>query len=144
MYNNELFLQKFAALENEWNNEIVPYYEKFLDYLRGCDPRSPIIYSYIGDCWTLYVHLHKTLAQKIYEELKAIEVELSPEQKEYYNQELFEMRNSILKDKQAFTRIVQERRKLLNNPIPMPILEEQMVTEQIFPDNSAYYVPNFT
>ncbi|MFW2571579.1 hypothetical protein [Legionella sp. 29fVS95] len=144
MYSDELFDQKFDECANEWNKIIVPYYNNFLDYIKTCDPRSPMIFRYVEQGWTHYAYLHRTLAEKIYTELKVVEDELSPQQKARYNELVTFMKKSLTDDKQTFNQIVQARKRQLNNPpLPMPILEEQLEANQIFPDNAIYHSISF-
>ena len=143
MYSDELFDQKLDESTNEWNKIIVPYYNNFLGYIKNCDPRSPMIFRYIEKGWAHYASLHRTLAEKIYTELRVAEDELSPQQKARYNELIADMKNSLIDDKQTFNQIVQARKRQLNNPIPMPILEEQIESNQIFPDNSIYHSISF-
>ncbi|HHF7346596.1 TPA: hypothetical protein ACPSKE_001738 [Legionella feeleii] len=143
MYSDELFDHTFNECVNEWNNVIVPYYNNFLDYIKNCDPRSPMISRYIEQGWTHYAYLHRNLAEKIYTELKMVEDELSPQQKARYNELVTYMKDSLTDEKQTFNQIVQARKRQLNNPIPMPIFEEQIESNQIFPDNSIYHCISF-
>ncbi|WP_019217612.1 hypothetical protein [Legionella tunisiensis] len=54
-----------------------------------------------------------------------------------------EIHTSLNTDRQTLKQAIGERKHFLNYPLPMPMLEEQIETHEIFPDNPVYYKVSF-